>query len=110
MSKELIIITTTMDDKGRAIELARTIVQSRYSNTVHVTKHYSCYRYNGRNNEAIEYKLDIKTIIDNKDYIISLIKEHHDYELPEIIIASILDGDKGSLEWLEDVKVMKKGY
>lgn len=57
MSKELIIISTTIDDKGRAIELAKTIVQSGYSNTVHVTKHYSCYRYNSKTNEAIEFDI-----------------------------------------------------
>lgn len=104
MDNEPIIISTTIDSKTKAVEIARIIIQSRYSNSVHVTKHYSCYRYKKKTNEAIEYKLEVKTIINNKDYIISLIKEHHDYELPEIIITLIIDGDKASMEWIEDVK------
>jgi len=98
-SRARIILTTTSRDEGPAI--ARDLVEKRLAACVNITEIRSIYRWEGSMCDDPEVLLIIKTTTDRVSDAISAIRSAHSYELPEIIVVPVIDGNPPYLTWLD---------
>ncbi len=62
----------------------------------------SLYHWQGRIEHDDEMLMLIKTTTDAYERAEALIREHHPYELPEVIAVPIETGSKAYLQWITD--------
>ena len=96
-----IVITTLSDNKDIIKNISNELINNHLVASSHITNLESTYWWNNEINKSIEYKLEVRTTINLYDKIEKLIKEMHNYELPEISYYEI----KGSIEitnWIND--------
>ncbi len=96
----VIVLTTFPADEDPAA-LARTLVQERLAACVNVLPPMpSIYRWEGNVEEVNERQLIIKTMADRVDVLKKRINELHPYDVPEMLVVSVIDGAKAYLDWL----------
>jgi periplasmic divalent cation tolerance protein len=60
----------------------------------------SFFWWQGKVDSAQESLLIVKTKASVLNQIVNLVKEHHSYDVPEIIALPIIGGNRDYLEWL----------
>ena len=101
-----VVVLTTAGSEAEAASIAGALVERRLAACVNVVPGVrSTYRWEGAVRTESEWLLLVKTERDRFDAVRSAIKELHSYELPEIVMIDIRDGDAGYLAWMaESVK------
>lgn len=100
-SSDFILVLSTIDDRGKAQDIARMLVERRMAAGVSITSPLtSIYRWKGDIRNETEYMLVIRTRELNYPEVEKLIQENHSYELPEIIAVPIVNGEEKYLSWL----------
>jgi len=80
------MLITSMDSQATAKSLAREMVQKRLAACVHVSKAAtSVYYWKDNMESAEEYGLSIKTTPEKLDETLDWLRQHHPYEVPELI-------------------------
>ena len=98
----VIAVLTNLPDSASAFNLAREIVHLRLAACANVLAPVtSFYRWEGRDEEATEYPLLIKSTHARYAELEAAIRERHPYSLPEIIAWPIDRGLRQYLEWVE---------
>lgn len=95
-------VVTTTDSEQAAATLARGIVDARLGGCVQVSTIRSFYRWDEEVQDDPEWRLEIKTTAAVLDRLIAHIREHHGYDVPEVIATPIIGGNPGYLSWLEE--------
>lgn len=99
----VITVLTNLPDSESAFNLARSVVRRRLAACVNVLPAVtSIYRWQGREEEAPEVTLLIKTTDERYPALEAAIRESHPYELPEIIALPVVAGSENYLGWVED--------
>ncbi|MDX8401808.1 MAG: divalent-cation tolerance protein CutA [Mariprofundaceae bacterium] len=99
--REIVLITTTVDDETAARRIARTLIEERLAACVRIgAPEASHYRWRGRIEEAREFALHIKTAPAARAAAIERLKSLHPYELPEILCLPCA-ADEGYAAWVE---------
>ena len=99
----VIAVLTNLPDSESAFNLARELVHLRLAACVNVlAPATSFYRWEGRDEQATEYPLLIKSTRDRFPQLESAIRERHPYALPEIIAWPIEQGLEAYLRWVEE--------
>ncbi len=97
-----VIAYTTCSDKAEAEKLAEHLVEQRLAACVSVLPGLkSFYRWQGKIETDEEILLMIKTSRDLVDEVSRQLDRLHSYDLPELIVAPIVDGSPNYLAWLE---------
>lgn len=98
----MIVVLTTTPDADEAGRLARLIVEERLAACVQILPPMtSVYVWEGKIHTESEHLLLIKTLEEKFEALSAFIKQHHSYDVPEIVA---LDAEKVSadyLDWLE---------
>ena len=98
----VIAVLTNLPDSASAFNLARALVQMRLAACANVlSPATSFYRWNGREEEAREFPVLIKTIDTRYPELEQAIRERHPYDTPEIIAWPITQGSPAYLAWVE---------
>jgi periplasmic divalent cation tolerance protein len=98
----VIVVLTNLPDSESAFNLAREIVRLRLAACANVLPAAtSFYRWEGREEEAREHPVLIKSTADRYPELEAAIRKHHPYELPEIISWPIDAGLPAYLGWVE---------
>ncbi|MEN6627972.1 MAG: divalent-cation tolerance protein CutA [Candidatus Sumerlaeia bacterium] len=98
---EAIMVTITFDSAEKANEMARLILERRLAACIQVLGPVtSTYRWNGPIESAQEWLALIKTRHEHFESLELLVKEHHSYEVPEILAVPIVAGSRDYLDWL----------
>ncbi len=98
----VIAVLTNLPDSGSAFNLARTLVRARLAACVNVlSPATSFYRWEGREEEAGEVPVLIKSTRDRYPALEQAIREAHPYDLPEILVLPIERGLPEYLGWVE---------
>ena len=85
-SSQLLIVLTTLASLEDAKKMAHQLIESRLVACVQVQEGvHSIYRWKGKICEGNEVLLSAKTVADKWMNISSFIKNHHPYDLPEVI-------------------------
>jgi periplasmic divalent cation tolerance protein len=98
----VIAVLTNLPDSTSAFNLARDLVQLRLAACANVlAPATSFYRWEGREEQATEIPVLIKTSADRYPALEAEIRKRHPYELPEIIAWPVTAGLPAYLRWVE---------
>ena len=98
----VIVVLTNLPDSESAFNLARQLVEMRLAACANVlSPATSFYRWEGREEQATEHPVLIKTTAERYTELERAIRERHPYELPEIIAWPIENGLAAYLDWIE---------
>ncbi len=101
MSEQYCLVLCTCPTDNTATRLAKEIVSRQLAACVNILPGItSIYSWNGKIETDQEQLLLIKTQSDLATPLEALIKEHHPYELPEIITVPISHGSIEYLHWI----------
>jgi periplasmic divalent cation tolerance protein len=98
----VIAVLTNLPDSDSAFNLARELVNLRLAACANVlAPATSFYRWEGRDEQAIEYPVLIKSTRERYPALEEAIRARHPYDLPEIIAWSVDTGLPAYLDWVE---------
>lgn len=98
----VIAVLTNLPDSESAFNLARALVQLRLAACVNVLAPIrSFYRWEGRDEEATEHPVLIKSTRERYAELESAIRQRHPYSVPEIIALPVDAGLPEYLQWVE---------
>ena len=96
-----VLITTTEEEAHGLTDL---LLRQRKAACVNIlSKVHSRYWWQGKIESDNESLLIVKTKASLLDQLISLVKENHSYEVPEIIALPIVGGNQDYLNWIDSV-------
>ncbi|KHF44813.1 divalent cation transporter [Saccharomonospora viridis] len=96
-------MSTTTDSEAAARELAAKAVEARLGACAQIVGPItSVYRWEGSVHTDPEWRVEIKTAADRVDALVEHIKQHHTYDVPEIITTPIVGGSADYLSWVEE--------
>jgi len=86
----LLEVSTTLPTLAAAEGMASTLVELQLAACVQITGPIqSIYRWNGQIHKESEYSLKIKTLEPRLVAVVDHLKQHHPYELPEIVWRTV---------------------
>lgn len=95
------MIITNLPDEAAAKVLAQRLIAERKAACVNILAACtSVYRWRGKTEAAQEFPLLIKTLKEHYAEVEQIIRQHHPYELPEIIAVPITAGLPAYLDWI----------
>lgn len=95
------LVITNLPDQDSAQRLAETLIGARLAACVNILAPCaSVYRWRGQVETAQEIPLLIKAPASHYGKVEALIRQHHPYELPEIIAVPISAGLPAYLAWI----------
>ena len=94
------MVMTTIDGMDAARALAQRIVEARVGACVQLSTIESVYRWEGKICDEEEVLLKVKTRVDRFNALRDVILTHHPYDVPEIIMIPITNGNEAYLEWI----------
>jgi periplasmic divalent cation tolerance protein len=98
----VIAVLTNLPDSESAFNLARQLVTLRLAACVNVLAPVtSFYRWEGRDEQATEFPVLIKTTHDRYAQLEAAIRKSHPYSIPEIVSWPIERGLAEYLRWVE---------
>jgi periplasmic divalent cation tolerance protein len=98
----VIAVLTNLPDSESAFNLAREMVHLRLAACANVLPAVtSLYRWEGREEQAEEHPVLLKTTAERYPDVERAIRERHPYELPEIIAWPVTAGLPEYLAWVE---------
>jgi periplasmic divalent cation tolerance protein len=96
----IVLITTGSEEE--ASKIARLLVKEKKAACVNIVPGVdSLFRWKGKIDSARESLLLVKTTASLLSEIVSLVKETHSYQVPEIIGLPIIGGNEDYLKWLD---------
>lgn len=100
-NSEVLQVITTVDDGGKAREMARALVEGRLAACAQVVGPIrSYYWWKGKLEEAEEWLLQLKTRAELYPQLERALQEKHPYTVPEILAFPVIAGNPAYLEWL----------
>ena len=106
---ELIIIKTTVKNKITKNNIINELIINDYVSCINVIDNVSShYKWQGNVESEREDILFIKTMKRNEKLVYEVIREIHDYEIPEIITIAVNNVDSSYLNWANESVVNKK--
>jgi periplasmic divalent cation tolerance protein len=95
------LVLTNLPDAASAASLARELVERQLAACVNILAPCtSVYRWQGRVETVLETPLLIKTSDPALNKVQQFIRDHHPYELPEIVVLDIDNGLPEYLSWI----------
>ena len=95
-------ISTTLESEADARRIASALVEQRLAACVQIDGPIrSVYRWKGAIEEAVEYRLTIKTATALRDDVAGALVELHPYELPEIVFVP-LEASAEYTNWIDE--------
>jgi periplasmic divalent cation tolerance protein len=102
------LIITTVAKQEDANKLANLAIEKNMAACAQIQSQCtSTYRWQGQIETATEYPVHFKTNEANKQTLMSLLKQNHPYDVPEIICIKVDEVDSDYAEWL-NVQISSK--
>ena len=96
------VVMSTVSSQLEAEQIGEKLVSSNLAVCVNIIPGVtSYYNWDNKTQKGRESVMLIKIRSDNFERVKETIKEHHSYELPEIIALPISDGDADYLKWID---------
>lgn len=98
---EPLLVITSLPDQDSARHMAEILITERLAACINVLAPCtSIYRWQGKIENTQETPLLIKTLASQYGKVEAAIRQHHPYELPEIIAVPLSAGLPGYLAWV----------
>lgn len=95
----VVLCTAPPDHSGR---IARLIVEERLAACVNISPVRSTFIWEGEVNQEAEDLLIIKTERQKVEDLSARMRAVHPYDLPEVIVLPIVEGDGRYLAWISE--------
>ncbi|HET6777989.1 MAG TPA: divalent-cation tolerance protein CutA [Gemmatimonadales bacterium] len=96
-------LSTTLPDKATATRLGAQLVEERLAACAQVVGPVSSsYWWQGQVEQAQEWYCHLKTTYGASPKLSRRLRELHPYEVPEIIVVEIKEGDPSYLQWIRE--------
>jgi periplasmic divalent cation tolerance protein len=103
---QVIVTFCTCPDKATAEKIAQLLVEAKLAACVNILPSItSIYSWKGQVESAEEHLLMIKSPQANYSAIETAIRDHHPYELPEIISVTVGQGLPEYINWIHSCHV-----
>ncbi len=97
------LLLTTFSEESQAKVCAQKLLEKRWVACANILpKMTSLYVWQGKIEESEEVQLVLKTTKKKVDDIKAWIHENHSYDLPEVIVVPMIDGEQTYLSWIVD--------
>ncbi|HGJ5898545.1 divalent cation tolerance protein CutA [Arsenophonus apicola] len=96
-----IVLCTTPDEATAKIIAKQLVVKKLAACVTLLPQAISFYRWQDELEQQTEVQMLIKTHITLQDKVFSHIKTHHPYQVPELLVIAVTDGDINYLAWLK---------
>jgi len=104
----IVIVQTTIASRREARRLAGLMVQARLAACVQVMPIHSTYRWHNKVEQAAEWLLLAKTQRALTKALMTFIRRHHPYEVPEIMAMSAAQVLPAYRQWvLRETKIKR---
>lgn len=101
MNEKPVVILITAATRNEAISIGRHLVKGELAACTNILSGvHSLFVWKKQFYEEDEVLLIVKTIQGKVEKIVSVVKELHSYDVPEIITVPIVNGSKDYLDWL----------
>ncbi len=100
MKGKYIVVYSTFPNLRTAKKIVEGLVQNRLAACGNIFKLYSIYRWQKKIEKHPEYAALIKTKASKYRGVEKYIKDHHPYDVPEIICWHIAGGQRAYLNWV----------
>ena len=98
---EFVQVVTTIDSEEGAAKIARSAVEARLAACAQVDGPIrSTYWWDGAVDTAEEWRVTLKTAKDRRAELIEHVKGEHGYDVPEVLVTPVVDGNPAYLDWL----------
>jgi periplasmic divalent cation tolerance protein len=101
MPKKFIIVETTYPNLASAKKLGKLLLEKKLAACVQFLPIKSMYFWQGKIENSSEILVLIKSENSLYNEIEKTIKEHHTYEIPQILCSLINQGSMAYLKWIE---------
>ena len=95
-----VIVTTTCPSLEEAEKIARVVLADRLAACIQIYPVRSMYWWKDTIESENEFLLSLKSRRSFFDRLVLKIKEHHSYEVPEIIATDIEEVERSYAAWL----------
>jgi periplasmic divalent cation tolerance protein len=103
VSSGFLLVQTTTDSRGEAVELARAAVEGRLAACAQVSGPVaSTYWWEGAVERAEEWVLTLKLPASGFQPLAEFLARSHSYDEPEIVATPIVAGAESYLRWIEE--------
>ncbi len=103
MQHKAIVVLCTAPEAAVAERLARGVVEARLAACVNILPQIrSIYRWEGKVQDEAELLLVIKTRAEHFSELEAWLKQHHPYEVPEVLALPAIAVSSPYLAWLEN--------
>jgi len=101
-----IVVFITTANAEEAQQIASLLLSERKAACINIVPRVSSFFWwQGKLESAEESLLIVKTKASVLNQVVSLVKEHHRYDVPEVIALPIIGGNQDYLEWMsQEVK------
>jgi periplasmic divalent cation tolerance protein len=100
---ECVQVSTTLPDEATAKQFGKRLVEERLAACAQIVGPISsAYWWQGQLEEAREWYCHLKTTAGTSTELSRRIRELHPYEVPEIIVVAIKEGDASYLTWIAE--------
>ena len=99
--EKCIIVTTLSDNLDNINKIQKELLEKHLVSGCQVSEVNSTYWWNNKINESKEYKLEVRTLEKLFSDIELIIKQNHNYELPEISYYEIKNASKEFFDWID---------
>ena len=100
--EKYIVVTTLSDNLNIIKNIQKGLLEKHLVSGCQISEVNSTYWWNNEINESNAYKLEVRTLEKLFSKIELIIKQNHNYELPEISYYEI-NGSKEILEWINEI-------
>ncbi len=93
----------TAGSMEEAEKIASALIEERLAACVNIIPQvFSMYRWKGKVEKDSEVKMIIKTTLDCSEVLIPRVQELHSYDVCEVTVLPILNGNPSYLDWIEE--------
>ena len=99
---EYCIILTTCPNNKEADRLASELINKKLAACVQLSPITSYYSWENNQHREAEIKLVIKTRSRLYESVEQCIKQHHSYDVPQIVQIPVFEGSDEYLDWIDE--------
>ena len=97
---KLLLLITTVPNKLLAEQIAKELIERKLSACISIKEIKSIYKWQENIEENKEFEITIKSIPENLNKLIIILKEKTTYEVPELIYK-IFDSENIYFQWIK---------
>lgn len=99
---EIVTVSIACANEAECQSLTGLLITARLAACVQSFEINSTYRWKGEIDMAGEVMLTAKTLVEKLPMLEKLVKQHHGYEVPEILATPVVWASKDYEKWLRE--------